>query len=163
MARTKKNLEDINRDDLLNDLDKQYSSTRQLPRIRSNILSLDIVLGGQGIPQGKMIEICSASGVGKSTLMLHASKNLCAQGYRVIWIDTEYATDDELLNKMGFTEYQESGLFKIYAVSTIDEGIEVLTGVPAGKKDKNGKFPAGTVNYLVYEKLKKYAEITRKE
>ena len=95
MARTKKNLEDINIDDLLNDLDKQYSSTKQLPRIRSNILSLDIVLGGQGIPQGKMIEICSASGVGKSTLMLHASKNLCAQGYRVIWIDTEYATDDD--------------------------------------------------------------------
>ena len=50
--------------------------------------------------------------------------------------------------------------FKIYAVSTIDEGIEVLTGVPAGKKDKNGKFPAGTVNYLVYEKLKKYARIS---
>lgn len=51
--------------------------------------------------------------------------------------------------------------FHIYAVSTIEEGIEVLTGVPAGKKDKNGKFPAGTVNYLVYEKLRKYAEINR--
>ena len=49
-------------------------------------------------------------------------------------------------------------LFHIYAISTIDEGIEVLTGVPAGKKDKDGKFPAGTVNYLVYEKLKKYAQ-----
>ena len=48
--------------------------------------------------------------------------------------------------------------FHIYAVSTIDEGIEVLTGVPAGKKDKDGHFPAGTVNYLVYEKLKKYAK-----
>ena len=49
--------------------------------------------------------------------------------------------------------------FHIYAISTIEEGIEVLTGVPAGKKDKNGKFPAGTINYLVYEKLKKYAKI----
>lgn len=48
--------------------------------------------------------------------------------------------------------------FHIYAVSTIEEGIEVLTGVPAGKKDKDGHFPAGTVNYLVYEKLKKYAK-----
>ena len=48
--------------------------------------------------------------------------------------------------------------FHIYAVSTIDEGIEVLTGVPAGKRDRDGKFPAGTVNYLVYEKLKKYAK-----
>lgn len=52
----------------------------------------------------------------------------------------------------------KSKKFHIYAVSTIEEGIEVLTGVPAGKKDKDGKFPAGTVNYLVYEKLKKYAK-----
>ena len=50
--------------------------------------------------------------------------------------------------------------FHIYAISTIEEGIEVLTGVPAGKKDKNGNFPAGTVNYLVHEKLKKYAKIS---
>ena len=49
--------------------------------------------------------------------------------------------------------------FHIYAVSTIEEGIEVLTGVPAGKKDKEGNFPAGTINRLVYEKLKKYAKI----
>lgn len=52
--------------------------------------------------------------------------------------------------------------FHIYAISTIDEGIEILTGVPAGKKDKEGKFPAGTVNYLVYEKLKKYAKVCEK-
>ena len=50
--------------------------------------------------------------------------------------------------------------FHIYAVSTIEEGIEVLTGVPAGKKDKDGHFPAGTINCLVYEKLKKYAKIS---
>ena len=49
--------------------------------------------------------------------------------------------------------------FHIYAISTIDEGIELLTGVPAGSKDENGKYPAGTINYLVYQKLKKYAKI----
>ena len=52
--------------------------------------------------------------------------------------------------------------FHIYSISTIEEGIEILTGVPAGKKGKDGKFPAGTVNYLVYEKLKKYAKINEK-
>lgn len=57
----------------------------------------------------------------------------------------------------------KNGLFHIYAVSTIEEGIEVLTGVPAGKKDKDGHFPAGTVNYLAYEKLKKYAKICKEE
>lgn len=50
--------------------------------------------------------------------------------------------------------------FHIYSISSIEEGIEVLTGVPAGKKDKDGHFPAGTVNALVYEKLKKYAKIS---
>ena len=52
--------------------------------------------------------------------------------------------------------------FHVYAISSIDEGIELLTGVPAGKKDGNGRFPAGSVNYLAYEKLKKYAEISKK-
>lgn len=55
-------------------------------------------------------------------------------------------------------EAVKNNKFHIYAITTIEEGIEVLTGVPAGKKDKFGKFPAGTVNYLVYEKLRKYAE-----
>ena len=50
----------------------------------------------------------------------------------------------------------------LLARTCIEEGIEVLTGVPAGKKDKNGHFPAGTVNYCVYQKLKKYAEVMKK-
>ena len=56
----------------------------------------------------------------------------------------------------------KNGLFHIYAISTIDEGIEILTGVPAGKKDKYGKFPAGTINYLVNEKLTKYEQYVEK-
>lgn len=63
---------------------------------------------------------------------------------------------DEIVNAV------KKGDFHIYAVSSIEEGIEVLTGVPAGKKDKYGRFPAGTVNALAYEKLKKYAEISSK-
>ena len=55
----------------------------------------------------------------------------------------------------------KEGKFHIWPVKTIDEGIEILTGVPAGKKDKFGHFPSGTINYLVYEKLKKYAEISK--
>ena len=50
--------------------------------------------------------------------------------------------------------------FHVYTISTIDEGIEILTGVPAGRKDSNGYFPAGTVNYLAYEKLKKFAKLS---
>ena len=52
----------------------------------------------------------------------------------------------------------KKGKFHIYAIKTINEGIEILTGVPAGVKGKNGKFPLGTVNYLVSEKLRKYSK-----
>lgn len=38
--------------------------------------------------------------------------------------------------------------FHIYAISTIEQGIELLTGVPAGKKDLSGRFPAGSINCL---------------
>ena len=58
-------------------------------------------------------------------------------------------------------EAVKSGQFHIYAISTIEEGIEILTGVPAGKKDENGKFPAGTINFLAYERLKKYADASK--
>ena len=50
--------------------------------------------------------------------------------------------------------------FHIYAIETIEQGIELLTGVPAGKKDSDGNFPAGTINYLAYEKLKRFAKIS---
>ncbi len=55
-------------------------------------------------------------------------------------------------------ESVKKGEFHIYAIKTIDEGIEILTGVPAGKKDKNGKFGVGTINYLAQEKLQKFAK-----
>lgn len=59
-------------------------------------------------------------------------------------------------------ESVKNGDFHVYAISTLDEGIEILTGVPAGKKNKNGKYPAGTIKYLAYEKLKQYAENAKK-
>ncbi len=48
--------------------------------------------------------------------------------------------------------------FRIYAVGTIDEGIEVLTGIPAGARDNNGQYPEGSVNARVEQKLKDFTE-----
>ena len=55
----------------------------------------------------------------------------------------------------------KNNLFHIYAVSTIEEGIEVLTGVPAGKKDKNGHFPAGTVIIWYMKNLKNMLKLVK--
>ncbi len=65
--------------------------------------------------------------------------------------------NDEVVNSV------KEGKFHIYAISTIDEGIEILTGVPAGKKNKDGKYTTGTIKYLAYEKLKQYNENSKKK
>jgi lon-related putative ATP-dependent protease len=51
-----------------------------------------------------------------------------------------------------------AGQFQVYAVETIDQGIEFLTGVPAGERDDTGKFPAGSVNQRVEARLVALAE-----
>ena len=57
----------------------------------------------------------------------------------------------------------KQGLFHIYTISTIEQGIEILTGVPAGRKDETSRFPAGSVNYLAYAKLRKYAKVSKED
>ncbi len=49
------------------------------------------------------------------------------------------------------------GKFRIHAVAHIDDGIELLTGKPAGKAGPDGKFPPGSVNAVVEEKLRLYS------
>lgn len=52
----------------------------------------------------------------------------------------------------------KEGKFHIYAVKTIEEGIELLTGIPAGEMDKeSGEYEKNTVYWRVAQKLKKYA------
>jgi lon-related putative ATP-dependent protease len=52
----------------------------------------------------------------------------------------------------------EKGLFHIWAVKTIDQGIEILTGIPAGEKRQDGTYPEGTINYLVTKRIKELTE-----
>jgi lon-related putative ATP-dependent protease len=59
----------------------------------------------------------------------------------------------ELMLRPEVVEAVEQGQFHIYAVSTIDEGIELLTGVPAGVPDKRGNYPAASVNGRVAKRL----------
>lgn len=47
--------------------------------------------------------------------------------------------------------------FHIYPIKTIDEGIELLTGVEAGEKYADGRYKEATINYLVSSKLEQFA------
>ncbi len=53
------------------------------------------------------------------------------------------------------------GKFHIYPVKRIDQGIEILTGVPAGARGPDGRFPEGTVNQKVEAKLVELARRRR--
>jgi predicted ATP-dependent protease len=54
-----------------------------------------------------------------------------------------------------------NGQFHIWAVHTSDEGIELLTGCPAGKRGADGQYPEGTVHRLVEDQVRVYAERLR--
>ncbi|MBO8158334.1 MAG: AAA family ATPase [Thermosyntropha sp.] len=60
--------------------------------------------------------------------------------------------DDEII------EAVKEKKFNIWAVEHIDEGLEILTGLPAGKPDSNGKYPPSTIHYMVDNKLRQWSK-----
>jgi len=53
------------------------------------------------------------------------------------------------------------GSFSVWAVESIDEAIEILTGIAAGERDADGHFAAGSVNGLIEDRLLAFAERAR--
>jgi lon-related putative ATP-dependent protease len=66
-----------------------------------------------------------------------------------------------LMLREDVVEAVKNGQFAIYAVDSIDDGTEILTGVKAGDRGPEGRFPPGTINRLVEDKLKSFAERAR--
>jgi lon-related putative ATP-dependent protease len=66
-----------------------------------------------------------------------------------------------LMLRQDVVEAVRSGKFRIYAIETIDQGMEILTGVPAGERDASGTFPEGSVNQKVEARLIELAEKRR--
>ncbi|MFH0784193.1 MAG: AAA family ATPase [Pseudomonadota bacterium] len=66
------------------------------------------------------------------------------------------ANVNNLMLKRELVENIENGRFHIYRISSIKEGIEILTGVPAGEADESGHYPAETVYGRVQRKLDRF-------
>lgn len=64
----------------------------------------------------------------------------------------------DLMLREEVQEAVRQGQFNVWAVTTVDEGIELLTGLAAGVRGKDGKYPEGSVNALVDERLLALAE-----
>ncbi|MEO0185654.1 MAG: ATP-binding protein, partial [candidate division WOR-3 bacterium] len=64
---------------------------------------------------------------------------------------------NDLMLKQEIVDAVKRRKFHIFAIKTIDEGIQILTGTKAGKRTKTG-FEKNSINYLVEKRLKDYAE-----
>lgn len=58
-------------------------------------------------------------------------------------------------------EAARTGKFAIHAVEHVNDGLEILTGVKAGNRSAEGRFPVGTINRLVEDKLRLFADRSR--
>ena len=63
---------------------------------------------------------------------------------------------DNLMLRADIVQAVEEGKFSIYAIDTVDDGIEILTGIKAGVANNKGIYPKGTINYKVQQSLKEY-------
>jgi lon-related putative ATP-dependent protease len=68
----------------------------------------------------------------------------------------------ELMLREDVVQAVRRGRFHIYAIRTVEEGIEILTGVPAGRARKRGNYPAGTVFARADERLEEIAQGLRR-
>jgi recombination protein RecA len=73
----------------------------QVPGIPTGCLSLDIALGGRGIPRGRICEFYGPESSGKTTLALHVIANAQKSGGVAAFIDAEHALDTTWARKLG--------------------------------------------------------------
>src|SRR5438093_10837265 len=76
-------------------------SVKEIEGISTGALSLDIALGGRGLPRGRIIEIFGPEASGKTTVMLHAIAQAQKTGGVAAFIDAEHALDPGWAKKVG--------------------------------------------------------------
>src|ERR1700693_3258207 len=77
------------------------STAMEVQGISTGALSLDIALGGRGLPRGRIIEIFGPESSGKTTVALHAVANAQRQGGVAAFIDAEHALDPGWAKRLG--------------------------------------------------------------
>jgi recombination protein RecA len=77
------------------------ASASDVSGISTGALSLDIALGGRGLPRGRIIEIFGPESSGKTTVALHAVANAQRQGGVAAYIDAEHALDPSWAKRLG--------------------------------------------------------------
>ena len=72
-----------------------------IPGISTGSISLDLALGGRGIPRGRVVEVYGPESSGKTTLTLHVIANAQAGGGVAAFVDAEHALDPSWARRLG--------------------------------------------------------------
>lgn len=109
-------------------------NVREVEGISTGALSLDIALGGKGLPRGRVVEIYGPESSGKTTVALHAIANAQKEGGVAAFIDAEHAFDPTWAKKLGVDlesllvsqpNYAEEGL-KIAEMLVKSNAVDVI-------------------------------------
>ena len=68
-----------------------------------------------------------------------------------------------LLLRQEVVDAVQDGKFSVYTIDRMEEGLEILTGMPVGELQEDGTYPEGTVNYLVTKRLTEIGEALEKK
>ncbi|MDA8169708.1 MAG: AAA family ATPase [Nitrospiraceae bacterium] len=68
-----------------------------------------------------------------------------------------------LMLKKEVVEAIRAGTFSIYSISRVEEGVEILMGMQAGEAGPDGRYPEGTLNYLIMKRLEEIAEAVKEK
>ena len=68
-----------------------------------------------------------------------------------------------LMLKQEVIDAVAEGVFHIYPISSIEQGIEVLTGVPAGMANAKGEYPKGTIYRAVRDRIREMSELLKEK
>lgn len=136
-----------------NGIDGDSASSTELYCILSSLAELpirqDLAVTGSVNQKGEI------QAIGGVTHKIEGFFDLCKKrgltGNQGVIIPVSNVRD--LVLKDEVVDAVKDGVFHIYPIAHIDEGIELLTGVPAGERGRNGKFPADSVHGRVMKKL----------
>jgi predicted ATP-dependent protease len=68
-----------------------------------------------------------------------------------------------LMIKKDLVDAVREGKFTIYPIDRVEEGLEILTSIPAGALKEDGTYPEGTVNYLIVKRLTEISEAVKEK
>ncbi len=101
-------------------------------------------IGGVNEKIEGFFEVCKINGLNREQGVIIPGRNL-----------------KHLMLKAEVIDAVKQGMFHIYAIDNVEEGMEILCGMPKGELQSDGTYPEDTFNYLISKRLKEFSEVLK--